>query len=343
MRDGMRTGRLFFPIHLILFLMMVACFNLRGSSQSIDSMGVLSHQEKGAGFPGDLFNACKRVFLPQNVAVGDGPFQFNIRALQGCEIQNFVDITLTFPFALFSIKPDTGIAPGPNFALMGSSTSKGIGMTEVSFKLARLAAGGPGEILATITADTGIGLPLLMEGAIDWITFRPDNGINLASFVPPVQVTYSKKPARPVFNLPGSVTSTSLVARWFPNSPVEHVIEYRGRILESTSEIRSATAAGNESSMSLEGLTPGTEYTLELIAVNRFGESKASTLQITTRFDRMSGECEVLLRALSRDWDPRGDRMGTLQSAIPSPLDSNLDGKVDENDALAVIHQFSSH
>ncbi len=74
--------------------------------------------------------------------------------------------------------------------------------------------------------------------------------------------------------------------------------------------------------------------------MNDAGESEPAEVMFTTRFDPSSLQVEALLRALSRDWDPLVEHFGTLQSAVPSPVDFNHDGKVDDCDALAIIHNF---
>lgn len=339
--DCARSSRLVCLISFILIQHCSICHHALAGSQSMDGEWL---DQKNSDREVEKFQnhtpSCRKVFLPQNVNVGEGPFQFNIRALMGCEISDSVEITLSYPFVLFVINPDTGIHPGPNFVLLGSGASKGIGMTEVYLKLARLTPGEPGEILATIKADTGIGLPLMGHGAIEWSQFKIDNGSDFSAVVPPVQVSYSAKPARPVLDLPGAITTNSVVAKWFSNSSAENVSQYHLRILGATGEVQSATATALQTSMNVDGLASGTDYTLELAAVNDAGESEPAEVRFTTRFDLSSLQVEALLRALSRDWDPLVEHFGTLQSAVPSPVDLNHDGKVDDCDALAIIHNF---
>ncbi|KXK38601.1 MAG: hypothetical protein UZ16_OP3001000682 [Candidatus Hinthialibacteria bacterium OLB16] len=218
MPDCARSSRLVCLISFILIQHCSICHHALAGSQSMDGEWL---DQKNSDREVEKFQnhtpSCRKVFLPQNVNVGEGPFQFNIRALMGCEISDSVEITLSYPFVLFVINPDTGIHPGPNYVLLGSGASKGIGMTEVYLKLARLTPGEPGEILATIKADTGIGLPLMGHGTIEWSQFKIDNGSDFSAVVPPVQVpTRRSRPGRcSIF--PGRSPQT----RWWRNgSPI---------------------------------------------------------------------------------------------------------------------------
>jgi hypothetical protein len=44
-----------------------------------------------------------------------------------------------------------------------------------------------------------------------------------------------------------------------------------------------------------------------------------------------------LLEHLSRDWNPSGETGYTLQGAVSSPADINLDGRVNAADVLMMI------
>ena len=89
----------------------------------------------------------------------------------------------------------------------------------------------------------------------------------------------------------------------------------------------------------LEGLRPGINYTLNLIASNSSGDSKPSELQFQTRFDPLDPDLANMLLQLGLDWVPDGGTGGNdLPASVPSPVDITLDGLVNSEDAISVLN-----
>jgi hypothetical protein len=280
---------------------------------------------------------CAGVFVPQNVNGANGPFNLRIFALQGCEIQNQVEISLEYPTFLFAINPTNGITPGAHFSLMTAKATKATATTELNIILDRTGNPTPGENLMTLRVQTVIGWETTHQGSLLWKQFIPDQGPDQAGLIPPIQISDSGVPSQPVLQVPDPILSTAIQALWFPNPTSEGVSSYTASILSNTGEVAMVTVSAPQTNSGLSGLRPGTDYTLQVIATNAQGDSQPATLTFTTRYDRKTTSHNVILERLSQDWSPAGYQKGTLQSAVPLPVDINLDGQVDSLDALAIL------
>jgi hypothetical protein len=282
---------------------------------------------------------CHQVFLPQNVNGLSGPFTFNLWMLDGCGIQNQVRITLTYSPFLFAISPYTGITPGPNFSLEKSLQLKDSGSTDLSLTLNRVGSATPDTLLVSFTTATAIGFQLNSSGrgTLEWTEFQVDEDHDISAQIPPVEITRTSIPSEPVLRLPDPITSTSIQANWFPNPVSEGVLTYRASIHGPTGEVASETVPATQTTVLLTGLEFGTPYMLRLSATNARGEGIADTLEFTTRYNPAGSQQEILLEQIWHEWDPLGRQNGSLQSAVSSPADLNLDGLVNVKDTLEIL------
>jgi hypothetical protein len=283
--------------------------------------------------------SCHQVFLPQNVNGMSGPFTFNLWMLDGCGIQNQVRITLTYSSFLFAISPNTGITPGPNFSLEKSLQLKDSGYTDLSLTISRVGSATPDTLLASFTTATAIGFQLNSSGrgTLEWTEFQVDEDNDISAQISPVLITRTSIPSKPVLRLPDPITSTSIQANWFPNPVSEGVLTYRTSIHGPTSEVATETVPATQTTVLFSGLEFGTPYTLRLSATNGHGEGIADTLEFTTRYNPTGSQQEILLEQIWHEWDPLGWENGSLQSAVPSPADLNLDGLVNAEDTLEIL------
>ncbi len=287
-------------------------------------------------------STCPPVFLPQNVNGLNGPFTFNLWALEGCAIQERIKLTLTYSFALFGINPSTGIVPGPNFSLEKTTATKGTaGYTDLSLTLDRVGEAVPDELLVSLTAQAVYGFPFEKSGTLEWTQFRVDQGEDISSQIAPVLIMQSSLPAKPVLSLPDPVTCTGFQANWLPNQDSEDVLTYTASVSGSTGEIASTIVPATQTSVMLDGLSPGMPYTLGLTATNAAGESQLATLQVTTRYEPTGSQQRILLEQMPHEWDPVGQSDGSLQSAVPSPADMDLDGRVNAVDTIEILHNHN--
>lgn len=281
---------------------------------------------------------CPAVFLTQDVNGLNGPYPFNLWALQGCCVQSQVKMTLTYSFALFGIDPGTGVNPGPNFVLEKAVVTKGSpGYTDLSITLHRVGQAVADELLVSITAQASIVFPVVGSGTLEWTEFIVDGGDDLSGQIPSVTITRSDTPSQPVLGLPESITTSSIQANWFPNPGCEEVIAYTVLVTGPTAEVASLTLPATETTVMLSGLAPGRAYTLGLTATNAGGVSGMATLQFTSRYPEAGSQRNLLLEQLGQEWNPAGVMDGSLQSVVPSPADMNLDGLVNARDVLDIL------
>lgn len=279
-------------------------------------------------------NPCRRVFLPQdvhNVGILPGSFfDVQIRTLRGCEIQRSVRFQFQFSPLFFQFE---GADAGPNF--MALTSSKVSDATEPIVEMERAGNGEPGELIATLHFSTQ---SFSGNGTIGWLQFEADGGGDVAGEVPPIEVSTSDLPSKPVLNLPDPITSSSVQAKWFANPLIENVTAYTASVRDMTGVVAEMAVEASETSVLLSGLNPGTDYTLNLLATNGSGDSEPAELKFKTRFDPFAPDLNNMLLQLGLDWTPSGGGGGNdLQSSVPSPVDINLDGLVNSEDALRVL------
>nr|4U3H_A Chain A, FN3con [synthetic construct] len=76
------------------------------------------------------------------------------------------------------------------------------------------------------------------------------------------------------------VTSTSVTLSWEP--PPGPITGYRVEYREAGGEWKEVTVPGSETSYTVTGLKPGTEYEFRVRAVNGAGEGPPSSVSVTT-------------------------------------------------------------
>ncbi len=282
--------------------------------------------------------SCAQVFLPQNVNGLNGPYTFNLWALEGCAIQEQVTITLTYSFALFGIPTSTGINAGPHFVLGKATETKGTsGYTNLSFTLNRVAEAVNGELVVSLTAYAAIGFQIIGSGTLEWTDFRVDNGGDISSQIPVVLIKRSSIPSKPVLGLPTPINTSSVHTNWFPNPASEGVMTYTVKVSGSTGKVASVVVPATQTTAALEGLSPGSPYTLWLTVANASGESQPAMLLFTSRYEETGSQRNLLLEQVGPEWNPDGANDGSLQSVVPSPADMDLDGLVNAKDVLEIL------
>jgi len=285
---------------------------------------------------------CRPIFIVTNVSSPNGgpvnPLVIRIIAALGCEIDG--TIRIVFRYSSFALtRFVVPVIAGPNFAITSTGPKiedKGIGMTTDAVELVRTGPGEEGEIVCEFGFMPG--LPSAGGDMVEWVEISADGGSNVADNVGDSLVNTSDLPSKPTLLLPTSILSDSIEAAWVPNDLIEGVSEYQVTVRENGQPVASATVPSGTPAVVLDGLTPGTDYTLELVAVNAQGSSAPCTLDFTTRFDRMASQSNAILERLSRDWNPNGDAgSDDLQSLAPSPVDIDLNGRVNNDDALMIL------
>jgi hypothetical protein len=271
---------------------------------------------------------CQTLILPSNHNNLAMSVAVTVRSVAQCLIQNGVSVT--FGYARLTHN-DPQVQPGPNFAL--AAPPKGI-YTDVSFELQRISTGEPGEIVFTITLEKSL---LVGTSYVVWQNFQIDGGEDISGSIPPALLGNTNLPSKPVLAPPSPILGTSVQANWFPNPADENVTSYLAIITDSSTEVSAAEVFPPTLTAILDGLQPGSDYELRLLAVNGHGKGDAATVRFATRFDRPGSMAGPVLEHLSRDWNPSGETGYTLQGAVSSPADINLDGRVNAEDVLMMI------
>jgi hypothetical protein len=256
-------------------------------------------------------------------------FSVDLRGLRGCEVQGTLRFQIRYASSEFQFN---GAVAGPNFMLADSLKGQPDGQATV--ELMRTGPGQEGEVIATLnfTTDSFSG-----DGTIEWEEFETDGGGDMSDQIPPVHVSAAEVPSKPLLAVPDPILSDSVQAQWFANPEIENVTAYTVSVLNATGVAASVTVPATATTAVLEGLEPASEYTLSLIASNGAGDSEPAQLAFQTRFDPANPDAVGLLIQLSLDWKPGGQEGNDVQSAVPSPVDINLDGVVNGNDSVLIL------
>ena len=278
--------------------------------------------------PSPSKSTCQVLILPSNHNNLTMSVAVTVRAVGQCQIQNGVRVT--FGYARLTHN-DPQVQPGSNFALVHPPKSI---YTGVSFELERISAGEPDEIVFTITLQKSL---LVGTSYVVWQNFQIDGGEDISGSIPRAALGNTDLPSKPVLAPPHPILSTSVQAHWFLNPTDETVTSYLAIVTESSSEVSSVEVFAPTSTAVLDGLLPGRDYELSLLAINGSGKGEAATVQFATRFDPLGSMAGPILEHLSRDWNPSGETGHTLQGTVSSPADINLDGRVNAEDVLSMI------
>jgi hypothetical protein len=291
--------------------------------------------------------ACKMFFQPSNNNTADATKVVTLRALSGCGILQ----TLNLRLAIFANGFESGnvhVFPGPNFRLAGQKIAEtvvcatsAIGADcEISLELERTAPGQRGEVVLKLQFQSSGGSTPKdnHEGdRVEWLNFQVDDGEDISDSVPHAVIGTGGVPSKPVLAVPAPITDNNVQANWFLNPVNESVTGYHASIWSDTGEVVGVDVGSASTSAVLGGLLPGTDYQLSLVALNANGVSEPATLELTTRYDRLGPQVDTLIERLSRDWNPAGAGGEGLQALVPSPVDIDLDGKVNSEDAIEII------
>lgn len=274
--------------------------------------------------------ACQTLILPSNhnSNVLEEPAVVTVRFLALCQPPTALNVT--FGYSRFThFNPQ--VLPGPGFALV--APPKKVSYTEQSFELERVSPGETSEVLFTLVFDK----VLPGKSHIAWLNFQVDGGEDISESIPQASLESTNLPSKPVLAPPAPILSTSVQVDWFPNPTDENVTSYLAIVTDSTTEVSVAQVSPPTTTAVLDGLQPGTDYELSLLAANMHGKGEATTVPFTTRFDRLGSQADTVIQGLSRDWNPSGTAENTVEGAVLSPVDVNLDRRVNAEDALIVI------